>query len=70
MRVLAREISQSSEQQADGVSQITSAIAAMENDTQKTASVAEENAASAFELRSQAESMQTVVAGLARMVDG
>ena len=70
VRILAREINQSSEQQATGVSQITSAVAAMEDNTQKTASVAEENAASALELRAQSETMQTVVTRLARMVDG
>jgi methyl-accepting chemotaxis protein len=70
VRVIALEIDAGSEQQFTGVSQITRAVTLMQGNTQRTAAVSEESAAAALELRAQAESMQAVVMGLARIVNG
>lgn len=70
IRMLTHEIDELSEQQSSGISQITEAVATMQDNTQKTASVAEESAASAMELRRQAETMLTVAGNLARIVGG
>jgi len=70
VRLLTHEIDEMSEQQSRGISQITEAVATMQDNTQKTASVAEESAASAMELRRQAETMLTVAESLARIVSG
>ena len=70
VRALTHEIHSLSEQQSSGITQIASAVSAMQNDTQKTAAMAEENAASATELRRQAETMLSVSADLARIVRG
>ena len=70
IRELTHEIDEMSEQQSSGISQITEAVATMQDNTQKTATVAEESAASAMELRRQAETMLTVTGNLARIVGG
>lgn len=70
VRVLAIKINAASAQQFTGISQITQAVTLMQGSTQQTAAVSEESAAAALELRAQAESLQTVVSGLARIVNG
>lgn len=70
IRQLTHEIDEMSEQQSSGISQITEAVATMQDNTQRTAAVAEESAASATELRRQAETMLTVAGNLARIVSG
>ncbi len=70
VRGLTHRIHTLSEQQSSGVSQVSEAVAAMQEHTQKTASVAEESAASALELRRQAETMLAVAESLASIVSG
>ncbi|MBS1824217.1 MAG: type IV pili methyl-accepting chemotaxis transducer N-terminal domain-containing protein [Acidobacteria bacterium] len=70
VRRLTHEIHSLSEQQSSGITQIAEAVNTMQNDTEKTAAMAEENAASAAELRRQAETMLSVAADLSRIVSG
>jgi methyl-accepting chemotaxis protein len=70
VRGFATEIHTASQEQFAGISQIAQAVTMLQGNTQQTASVSEESAASALELKAQAESMQAVVTGLARIVNG
>ncbi|MBL8173346.1 MAG: type IV pili methyl-accepting chemotaxis transducer N-terminal domain-containing protein [Bryobacterales bacterium] len=70
VRALTHEIDELSEQQSSGIAQISQAVGTMQDNTQRTASVAEESAASALELRRQAEAMLTVSGNLAQIVAG
>ena len=55
MKGLVEEVSEASRQQAQGIDQVTQAIAQMEKVTQTTAATAEESAAASEELNAQAE---------------
>ncbi len=70
MRVQAvvDEVRHASAQQAQGIEQVTQAIARMESVTQTTAATAEESAAASEELNAQAESSMAVVRRLEAMV--
>jgi methyl-accepting chemotaxis protein/methyl-accepting chemotaxis protein-1 (serine sensor receptor) len=70
IRAITREIDELSEQQSSGVEQITEAVVTMQGNTERTASTAKEAAATAGELRGQAETTRTVVGRLARLVNG
>jgi methyl-accepting chemotaxis protein len=67
---LVDEVSVASRQQAQGIDQVTQAIAQMEKVTQGTAATAEESAASSEELSAQAEAALALVATLESMVGG
>ncbi len=63
-------ISQASDEQARGVSQINGAVSQMDKVTQQNAAGAEQSAAAAEQLSAQSESLRASVAQLARMVRG
>jgi methyl-accepting chemotaxis protein len=67
---LVEEVSVASRQQAQGIDQVTQAIAQMEKVTQSTAATAEESAAASEELSAQAEMALESVALLETMVSG
>ncbi len=67
---IAAQVSEASRQQAQGIQQVAQAVAQMESVTQKTAATAEENAAAAVELTSQAESTMELVTFLETTVNG
>jgi methyl-accepting chemotaxis protein len=67
---LVDEVSVASRQQAQGIDQVTQAIAQMEKVTQGTAATAEESAAASEELSAQAETALAVVGALEAMVGG
>ncbi|HXT71285.1 MAG TPA: hypothetical protein VN700_16115, partial [Vicinamibacterales bacterium] len=67
---LVDEVSVASRQQAQGIDQVSQAIAQMEKVTQTTAATAEESAAASEELSAQAETAQTVVGKLRMLVGG
>ena len=67
---LVDEVSVASRQQAQGIDQVSQAIAQMEKVTQTTAATAEESAAASEELKAQAESAMGVVSQLATLVGG
>ena len=70
IKVLVDEISVGSQEQARGIEQIGSAIAQMDQVTQRAAASAEEGASAAEELTAQSESLKAVVAQLTLMVGG
>jgi methyl-accepting chemotaxis protein/methyl-accepting chemotaxis protein-1 (serine sensor receptor) len=70
VRSLIEEVSTASRQQAQGIDQVTQAIAQMEKVTQKTAATAEESAAASQELTAQAGQSMAVVQRLEGMVQG
>ena len=61
---LVDEVSESSRQQAQGIGQVSQAIAQMEKVTQTTAATAEESAAASEELNAQAETSRDLVSQL------
>src|SRR5262245_48501107 len=65
---LVDAVSAASREQAQGIDQVTQAIAQMEKVTQNTAATAEESAAASEELSAQAESSMAVVNRLAGLV--
>jgi methyl-accepting chemotaxis protein/methyl-accepting chemotaxis protein-1 (serine sensor receptor) len=65
---LIEEVSQASTQQAQGIDQVSRAIAQMEKVTQVTAATAEEGAAASEELNAQAEAAMGVVTHLEALV--
>jgi len=67
---LVDEINAASQEQAQGIDQISKAIAEMDRVTQQNASSAEESASASEEMRSQAEQMQGFVSGLVALVSG
>ncbi len=67
---LVDEVSSASNQQAQGIDQVTQAVSQMEKVTQTTAATAEESAAASEELNAQAEASIQVVGVLQRLVDG
>ena len=67
-RGLVDEVSVASRQQAQGIDQVTQAIAQMEKVTQGTAATAEESAAASEELSAQADTALGIVGSLEQMV--
>ncbi|VAW41793.1 Methyl-accepting chemotaxis protein I (serine chemoreceptor protein), partial [hydrothermal vent metagenome] len=67
---LVGEISSASQEQAQGFTQINLAVSEMDTVTQQNAAVAEETAAAAVEMNSQAEVMLAAVDKLRTMVEG
>ncbi len=63
-----RQVSVASRQQAQGIDQVTQAIAQMEKVTQSTAATAEESAAASEELSAQADTALGIVGSLEQMV--
>jgi methyl-accepting chemotaxis protein len=70
VKSLVDEISVAGRQQAQGIDQVSQAIAQMEKVTQTTAATAEESAAASEELNAQAESSMGVVRRLELLVGG
>ena len=70
VRGLVDQVSEASRQQAQGISQVSQAIAQMESVTQTTAAMAEESAAASVELNAQAGAAMDVIARLAAFVGG
>lgn len=67
---LVDEIATASEEQARGISQVSTAVAEMDRVTQQTAANAEESASAAEELNAQAQQMRGYVEELAAVVGG
>ncbi len=67
---LVDEIATASEEQAHGISQVSTAVAEMDRVTQQTAASAEESASAAEELNAQALQMRGYVGELAAVVGG
>ena len=67
-RGLVDEVSVASRQQAQGIDQVTQAVAQMEKVTQGTAATAEESAAASEELSAQADTALGIVGALEQMV--
>lgn len=67
---IVKEISTASQEQTQGVIQISKAVSQMEQVTQSIASNAEESAASSEELNAQAENMKQIVIDLNRFIYG
>ena len=67
-RAFVDAVSEATRQQADGIAQVSKAIAQMEKVTQRTAATAEESAAASESLNSQAGVSMQVAARLMRMV--
>jgi methyl-accepting chemotaxis protein len=70
VRSLVDDVSGASQQQNDGIGQVTQAITQMEKVTQNTAATAEESAAASEELNAQAENTMAVVTRLQDLVGG
>jgi methyl-accepting chemotaxis protein/methyl-accepting chemotaxis protein-1 (serine sensor receptor) len=67
-KVLVDEVNQSSQEQARGIDQISSAIVQMEQITQQSAANAEQSASAAEELTIQSEGLRSLVQRLTEMV--
>ncbi len=67
---LATEVAASSQEQNQGIDQVTQAVSLMDKNTQANAASAEESASAAEELNSLADSLQGAVRDLKSMVDG
>ena len=67
---LVGEISAASNEQAQGIDQITKAVAEMDKVTQETAAHAEESASASEEMNAQAEQMKHVTAELMNIIGG
>jgi methyl-accepting chemotaxis protein/methyl-accepting chemotaxis protein-1 (serine sensor receptor) len=70
IKLIVDEINAGSVEQSTGIDQISRAISQMEQVTQGTASSAEQGAAAAEQLNSQAVTMKDVVGRITSMVDG
>ncbi len=70
MDELAAEVAGASREQTHGITQINTAVGQMDKVTQSNAASAEESAAAAEELNSQADAMKQSVGELLRLVDG
>jgi methyl-accepting chemotaxis protein/methyl-accepting chemotaxis protein-1 (serine sensor receptor) len=70
VKALVDQVSGASRQQAQGIDQVTRAIASMERVTQSTAATAEESASASEHLKEQAATSKALVARLAALVDG
>jgi methyl-accepting chemotaxis protein/methyl-accepting chemotaxis protein-1 (serine sensor receptor) len=67
---LLKDVRSSSEEQAQGVQQISQAIAQMETVTQTSAANAEQTAAAGQEMSAQADRLNTIVVQLSQMIGG
>jgi len=67
---LVAEIATASNEQAQGVDQINTAVSQMDKVTQQNAALAEESAAASEQLNAQAESLNDVVIGLNHLISG
>ena len=67
---LVGEISAASNEQAQGIDQVNTAVSQMDKVTQQNAANAEESASASEELSAQAEQMQGIVSDLVRLVRG
>ncbi|HSW02420.1 MAG TPA: methyl-accepting chemotaxis protein, partial [Sedimentisphaerales bacterium] len=67
---LVSEIAAASQEQAQGIDQVNTAVSQMDKVTQQNAANAEESASASEELSAQAESMQEIVGQLVAMVGG
>ena len=67
---LVEQVSVASREQAQGIDQVSQAVAQMEKVTQTTAATSEESAAAGEELNAQAEAALSAVADLTRLVVG
>ncbi|MCW7754593.1 methyl-accepting chemotaxis protein [Desulfobotulus sp. H1] len=67
---LLGEIACAASEQADGISQINKAVAAMESVVQNTAAISEESASASEEMSAQANFMEAVVRDLQEVVQG
>lgn len=67
---LLRDIDRASQEQAEGVGQISNAVSQMDRVTQQTAATAEQSSAAAQELRAQSGELSSLVDTLATLVDG
>jgi methyl-accepting chemotaxis protein/carbonic anhydrase len=67
---LVSEIAAASQEQAQGIDQVNTAVAQMDKVTQQNAANAEESASASEELSAQAESMNDIVAELATLAGG
>ena len=67
---LVDEIAAASQEQAQGISQVSKAVAEMDGVTQKNAASAEESASAAEEMNAQAEQMKGFVGELIALVNG
>jgi methyl-accepting chemotaxis protein len=67
---LAAEVSSASQEQTQGISQVSTAVSQMDKVTQSNAASAEESAAAAEELNSQAGVLKEVVEDLRKLVGG
>jgi methyl-accepting chemotaxis protein/methyl-accepting chemotaxis protein-1 (serine sensor receptor) len=70
VKTLVDDVNTSSEQQAQGISQIGAAVNQMSQVTQSTAANAEESAAAAEELTAQSEGLRSIAERLTAMVGG
>jgi len=67
---LVGEIAAASQEQAQGIDQVNTAVAQMDKVTQQNAANAEESASASEELSAQAEQMKGIVSELVRLVEG
>jgi signal transduction histidine kinase len=67
---LVAEIAAASDEQAEGISQVNTALGQMDSVTQETAASSEESASAAQELYSQAQQLETLVTELVSLVSG
>ena len=67
---LAGQVADASQEQSQGIAQVNIAVTQMDKVTQSNAATAEESAAAAAELTSQAEALKAAVSQLLRLVDG
>ena len=67
---LVAEIAAASNEQAQGINQVNTAVTEMNKVTQQNAASAEESASASEELNAQAEQMQLMVGELMAIVDG
>jgi methyl-accepting chemotaxis protein/methyl-accepting chemotaxis protein-1 (serine sensor receptor) len=70
VKALVDQVSSASRQQAQGIDQVSRALASMERITQSTAATAQESASASDQLRLQATTSKALVAELASLVDG
>jgi len=70
MARLIGEVSTASSEQAQGITQVTSAVAQMDGVTQQNAANAEEMAAAAEEMTAQSREMEGLVGDLVDLVHG
>jgi methyl-accepting chemotaxis protein len=67
---LVAKIASASEGQAEGISQINTAVSEMDSVIQQNAASAEESASASEEMSAQAEEMKSIVQGLVVMIEG